>query len=144
RRRRLYLRRAELLPNPRAETPWQVLRGIRSDRAYITTMGVDVATFDYLLESGFANAWSHQTIPLTDANPHGQPRVGGRSLDAIGALGLYLHHLNSCMTDTSLQEIFALIPSMVSRYLKFSRNALLSVLRSILEAAIRFPRENHK
>ncbi|KAH8103832.1 hypothetical protein BXZ70DRAFT_1005398 [Cristinia sonorae] len=121
RRRRLYLRRAELLPNPRAETPWQALWGTRSDRAYITTMGVDVATFDYLLKSGFANAWSHQTIPRTDANPPGQPRV-----------------------DTSLREIFALVPSTVSRYLKFSRNALLSVLCSILEAAIRFPRENHK
>lgn len=77
-------------------------------------MGIDVATFDYLLEAGFAAIWDSTSIPRTDANPSGQPRTRGRSLDAIGGLGLYLHWLSSTMTETSLQEIFVLILSTVS------------------------------
>ncbi len=41
------------MKNPRIGTPWQVLHGSRSDRAYITTMGVDCETFDKILEGGF-------------------------------------------------------------------------------------------
>lgn len=42
---RLYLRRGELLPNPRVGTPWQRLWDNQEDRAFITTMRFDVATF---------------------------------------------------------------------------------------------------
>ena len=51
-RRRLYLTRADLLQNPQGDTPWQKVWRGRSDRVFITTMGIDVATFDYLLKDG--------------------------------------------------------------------------------------------
>jgi len=139
RRRRLYLCRPELLPNPRENTPWQRLRETRNDRAYITTMGIDVLTFDYLLDNGFAELWDTTPIPRPDSNPNGQPRNGGRSLDSVGALGLYLHWINSTMPDTSLVEIFALIPTTVTRYIHFAQDILLTLLRDLPEGAIQFP-----
>jgi len=42
---RLYLTRSNLLPDPRENTPWQIPLRDQSDRAFITTMGFDVATF---------------------------------------------------------------------------------------------------
>lgn len=60
-RHRLYLRRAELMPNPNDESPWQRLRASQNDRAFITTMGIDVPTFDTILARGFAFAWSTRT-----------------------------------------------------------------------------------
>ncbi len=99
---RRYLRRPQLLPNPRTNTPWQVLFTSRDDRAFITTMGIDCATFDYILTSGFAEGWNNNSIPRPDTNTHGLPRLGARSLDAAGGLGLIYHFLTSAMSDTSL------------------------------------------
>ena len=60
---RLYLCRPQLLPLPRVATPWQVLHKSRSDRAFITTMGFDVATFNLILAAGFDVAWNTTPIP---------------------------------------------------------------------------------
>ncbi|EIW77798.1 hypothetical protein CONPUDRAFT_92166 [Coniophora puteana RWD-64-598 SS2] len=136
---RLYLVRADLLPNPRADTPWQVLYAGMNRRAYITTMGVDVETFDYILASGFGSKWNALPIPRDDTNQQGRARLGRRSLDAAGALGLVLHYLNSTMRETSLMQIFALIPSTVSRYIRFAMRILLRTLRHLPEAAIVWP-----
>ncbi|KAG2105112.1 uncharacterized protein F5147DRAFT_703204 [Suillus discolor] len=38
--RRLYLCRPQLLPNPRKDTPWQVLFATQNNCAFITTMGL--------------------------------------------------------------------------------------------------------
>ncbi|KIP01584.1 hypothetical protein PHLGIDRAFT_345424 [Phlebiopsis gigantea 11061_1 CR5-6] len=46
RHHRFYLRRPQLLPNPRTNTPWQILHGSRVDQAYIVTMGLDVYAFE--------------------------------------------------------------------------------------------------
>ncbi len=102
------------MKNPRIGTPWQVLYGSRSDRAYITTMGVDCETFDKLLEGGFSHVWNTTPIPHYDVDQIAVPRIHRRSLDAAGALGLILHYLNSTMRETSLQQIFAIIPTTVS------------------------------
>ena len=48
-RHRLYLCRQELIPDPRAGTPWQRLWESQNDRAFITMMGFDVVTFWLLL-----------------------------------------------------------------------------------------------
>jgi hypothetical protein len=114
---RLYLCRPQLLPNPRINTPWKVLYDSQHDRAFITTMGVDVPTLSSLLTAGFAQAWYETPIPREDVSAHGTPRIDKRSLDAAGALGLVLHYLNSTMHAISLQQIFAIIPSTVTRYL---------------------------
>jgi hypothetical protein len=136
---RLYLTRSELLLHPRGRTPWQVLYHSNNDRAFITTMGLDMQTFHLLLESGFQDAWETRPIPRADANFRGRPRLQARSLDAAGALGLILHYLTSAIPETALQQIFAVIPSTVSRYIDFGLLILLGTLRSIPAAAIRWP-----
>jgi hypothetical protein len=129
----------ELLPDPRKETPWQALYDSEKDQAYIATMGVDVATFDYIMDSGFEYGWDTQPIARNDINPAGAPRIGGRSLTATGGLGLLLHHLLSTVPETGLQQIFALVPSVLSRYISFALPILLSVLRENAFGAISWP-----
>jgi hypothetical protein len=139
RRRRQYLGRPNLLPNPRVDTPWNRLYENGEDHAFITTMGIDTSTFRTILEAGFRSMW--YTLPIThpDTRTAGQPRAGRRSLDAEGGLGLVLHWLSSTMRQVSLQQIFALVPSTVSRYLRFALSILLVVLRRIPHAVIAWP-----
>ncbi|KAJ7784223.1 hypothetical protein B0H16DRAFT_1295971, partial [Mycena metata] len=99
------------------------------DRTYITTMGFDVATFASIVDAGFGVTWAATPIPRNDVSAAGKPRLGARSLDGAGALGLVLHYLNSTMREASLQQIFALIPTTVSRYITFGLRILLVVLR---------------
>lgn len=81
----------------------------------MTTMGLNVATFDLLLHCGFKLTWDSTPIPQHDApGSAGELRLGACSLDAAGALGLVLHLLNSTMCKISLQQIFAIIPSTVT------------------------------
>lgn len=113
---RRYLRHPQLLPNPQSNTPWQVLLASQDDHAFITMMGINCATFNYILSNGFAKRWNNNPIPRPDANSEGLPCLGGHSLDAEGALGLIYHFLTSAMPDTALQQIFALVPATVGRY----------------------------
>ena len=138
--RRQYLVRRNLLPNPRIGTPWVCLYKSREDRAFITTMGIDSSTFDAILEAGFASLWYTQPIPRPDMPTTTDSRAARRSLDAAGGLGLVLHWLSSTMRQVSLQQIFALIPSTVSRYLRFALSILLEVLRQMPHATITWPR----
>ena len=92
------------------------------------------------MESGFANLWYTLPIWRPDLNPTGaEPKPRRRSLDAEGGLGLVLHWLSSTMRHVSLQQIFALTPSTVSRYLRFSRTILLMVLQRLRDARIAWP-----
>ena len=136
---RHYLTRPELLSHPRGRTPWQVLYHSRNERAFITTMGFDVRGFQLILESGFGEAWVTHPISWPEISADAHPRPNSRSLDAPGALGLLLHYLTSAIPETGLQQIFALIPTTVSRYIKFDLHILLNTLRSIPDAAIRWP-----
>ena len=111
----------------------------QSDQAFITTMGLDMTTFQLLLDVGFKFLWDSVPIPRTDTNINGEPRVGARSLDAAGGLGLYLHYLRSPMREVGLQLIFALIPSTVNRYLTFARQILLTTLRQHPTARVGWP-----
>ncbi|KAJ3848649.1 hypothetical protein EV368DRAFT_86400, partial [Lentinula lateritia] len=70
----------------------------------------------------------------------GETRLGRRSLDAAGALGLALHYLASAILEIQLQQIFAIVPSVLARYLDFLLDILLSTLRSLEEARITLPR----
>lgn len=134
-----YLTRPELLPSPREESAWLAVYWSQEDRAFINTMGIDVKTFDFLLEAGFQHAWDTRPIPRNDVDPTGVTRVGGRSLDAPGGLGLLLHFLSSTMNETGLQLIFAIVPSTLSRYIHFALSILLEVLQKLPEAEIRWP-----
>jgi hypothetical protein len=134
--RRQYLCCAQLLPNPQMSTPWQALFASQNDRAFIMTMGFDVETFAFILTSGFAKHWYHTPIPREDVSQCANPHVECRSLDAGGALGLVLHYLSSTMHQISLQQIFALIPTTISRYLSFGLHILLLTLRNMADAKI--------
>jgi hypothetical protein len=139
---RFYLCRAELLPDPRVGTPWQRLWESQKDRAFITTMGLDVNTFRFLLEGPgrFAECWENTPIPRNDVSAASVPRSTRCSLDGAGALGLVLHYLGSAMLEVSLQQIFALTPSVLNRYLNFAQDILYEVLRQTPEARISLPR----
>lgn len=138
-RRSGHLVRANLQPQPRIESAWQSLYKSDDDRAFITTTSVDIETFRYLLSAGFRHAWNTRTIPRNDVSATGRTRLGRRSLDAEGALGLLLHHLCSTTNETGLQLIFAVVPSVLSRYIDFGLEILLEVLKGIPEAAISWP-----
>lgn len=58
----------------------------------------------------------------------------------ISTLGLLLHFLNSAVPEDALQQIFALVPSVCSRYLRFSLNLLHHALLTIPEASISWPK----
>ncbi|KAG9023439.1 hypothetical protein FS837_005810 [Tulasnella sp. UAMH 9824] len=103
-------------------------------------MGFDVATFEFVLTSGFSDAWDSTPIPRADTSSSGEPRPNARSLDAPGALGLALHYLNSTMSEKSLQQIFALVPATTSRYLDFALNILLRTLQALPDTSITFPK----
>ena len=81
--RRLYLTRSELIPNPREGTPWNHLYDSQSDRAFITTMGFDVKTFDSVLAAGFEVKWNMMPIPRNDVSQLSVPRSTRRSLDNL-------------------------------------------------------------
>ncbi|KAK7444571.1 hypothetical protein VKT23_015249 [Stygiomarasmius scandens] len=102
-------------------------------------MGFNVEVFHMILNGGFERYWNENPIAREDVPANAAPRVYRHSLDAAGALGLLLHYLNSTMHDVSLMQIFALIPTTVSRYLSFSRSILLMTLRRIRESSIQFP-----
>jgi len=70
------LTRPLLLFDPRVNTPWQRLLVSRADRGYITTMGFDVATFNYILDSGFRDQWDSMSIRRVDVKPGALPRPG--------------------------------------------------------------------
>ncbi|PPQ95855.1 hypothetical protein CVT26_015594 [Gymnopilus dilepis] len=140
RQTRNYLCRPQLPPSSHYGTAWQSLADSRNDRAYITTMGFDVKTFELIIRSGFEERWLAGPIPRNDASTSGLARPGARSLDTWGALGLVLHYLNSTMTEISLQQIFGLIPTTVSRYLRFGLTNLLETLRAMPAARIQWPR----
>jgi hypothetical protein len=113
RKLRTYLTRGDLPGDPLAESAWAYLWGAQNNQAFITTMGVDVNTFNTILHP-FAELWNAEPIPWGDVNPHGKPQLARRLLDAAGCLGLVLHWLCSTMPGYLLQQLFAITPAVCS------------------------------
>ncbi|KAA1082932.1 hypothetical protein PGT21_020714 [Puccinia graminis f. sp. tritici] len=143
RRFRTYLTQANLPLSPMAHSAWAYMWNTRCDRAFITTMGIDVGTFDDLL-GRFSETWNFSTIDRGDVNPHGEPQLGRRSLDAAGTLGLVLHWLCSTMSSYSLQQLFGITPAVCSRYLACGMDHLLEVLKAHPQARFLWPTTKHK
>ncbi|KZT60965.1 hypothetical protein CALCODRAFT_428579 [Calocera cornea HHB12733] len=139
---RAYLTRHDLLPHPRRQTPFQQVLTGEVDRAYIATMGLDVKTFKRLLSAGFEVAWNTTPIPRSEVAPSSEPRPHQRSLDAAGGLGLLLYWLNSTMIDKTLSQLFALVPSTITRYREFALHLLLRTLQHIPEGRILWPKDD--
>ncbi|QRV96986.1 DDE superfamily endonuclease [Ceratobasidium sp. AG-Ba] len=135
---RFFLRR-HLLPSPRHNTPWVKIRNSFDDQAYLLKTGLTVATFQYILRNGFERLWNAHTIYRDDVNQYGQPRLRRRSLPADGALGLVLHWITSTAKESELAEMFALVPSVLSRYLYFGLQILVHVLQHLPESQITWP-----
>ena len=74
---RLYLRRAELPPNPR-DTAWTALYHTHGDRAFITTMGFDVNGFHTILSAGFATTRDTGTILMNATRTGDHTLLGSR------------------------------------------------------------------
>jgi len=87
RRKRAYLTRTALCPNPRINTPWQFLYHSQDNRAFINTMGVDCTVFQYILDAGFEELWNTTPIYRGD-NRSEEVRLGARALNAAGGLGI--------------------------------------------------------
>ncbi|KAG9081179.1 hypothetical protein FRC06_005750, partial [Ceratobasidium sp. 370] len=134
-----HLLRAHLLPNPRYDTPWQQVRRSYDDRAYLATTALDVNTFEYILRNGFEELWDTRTVVRGDVSEQGRPRLRRRSLQADGALGLALYWLTSTESEAALGLTFALVPSVLSRYLSFALQILLHTLRKTPESRISWP-----
>ena len=67
---------------------------------------------------------------------HGHPQLGQHSLDATGAFGLVLHYLNSCMTQTSLQQFLGLVPATVDCHILVSLQILDTTLLGMPDALV--------
>ncbi|QRW03575.1 DDE superfamily endonuclease [Ceratobasidium sp. AG-Ba] len=134
-----HLLRAHLLPLPRHLTPWTQIQRSNSNQAYLANMGLDVASFNYILHSGFEQQWNTRTIFRRDVEEHGHPRLRCRSLSADGALGLLLYWITSTSTETALAELFAIVPSVVCRYIHFAIHLLVHILRRLPESQVTWP-----
>ncbi|KAA1113038.1 hypothetical protein PGT21_019232 [Puccinia graminis f. sp. tritici] len=138
-----YLMRQDLPQKPLADSAWASLWRSQSDRAFVTTMGIDVATFDNLLKR-FATRWDTTPITRGDVNPNGEPQIGWRCLDAPSCLGLVLHWLCSTMAAYTLQQLFAITGSVCLRYLAYGIDLLLEVLQEHPEARFLWPTSERK
>ena len=132
-----YLTCPKLPPMPCHDSAWLRLYHSQNDRAFITTMGLNVETFNWILGASFNELWNLLPIPHTDVANSALPRAYHRSLDVVGALGPVLHILGSTMTETSLQQIFALVPATCSQYINFGLEILLKSLLNISEHQLR-------
>ena len=71
----------------------------RQDDAFISTMGIDVHSFAYLLGNGFSEQWNGAIIDRNDVNSGatgGRSRPERRSPDAAGTLAqknTYVHRV---------------------------------------------------
>ncbi|KAA1085829.1 hypothetical protein PGT21_020947 [Puccinia graminis f. sp. tritici] len=143
RQMRTYLTRSDLAFYPMVHSAWAYMWKSRSDRAFITTMGIDVRTFDDLLDR-FSVRWDYSTIDRADVDRNGAPQTGLRSLDAAGTLGLVLHWVCSSMSCYTLQQVFTVTPAVCSRYLASGMKQLLAVLQEHPQARFLWPTTERK
>ncbi|KAG8698458.1 hypothetical protein FRC11_014408, partial [Ceratobasidium sp. 423] len=71
RRQRHHLTRPELQQTPMDSSGWQSIYQSHEDRAFIHVLGIDVATFKYLMDSGFCEARDTRPIKQTGTNQAG-------------------------------------------------------------------------
>eukprot|EP00742_Colponemidia_sp_Colp-10_P011916 GILJ01013310.1.p1 GENE.GILJ01013310.1~~GILJ01013310.1.p1 ORF type:complete len:375 (-),score=23.47 GILJ01013310.1:55-1179(-) len=123
-RSRAYLVRSSLV-SPKMSA-WQRLYDNKHDGSFMSTMGLDVRTFELLL--------SHMRC-------HVVRRTVGRHplLDEAAILGLVLHFLNSTMLHKTLCEIFGTPPSTTRENLAQGMKILLQTLRELPSAAVAWP-----
>jgi hypothetical protein len=133
-----YLTCKDLMGNLQTNSAWSHMGLARNDRAFITVMGLDVATFEAILEH-FDKAWTSSTIPRADVNTHGAPKPNQCSLDSAGGFALILHWLGSSMAAYTLQQIFSITTAVCAHNLLHAQQCLLSVLKDLKILQIMWP-----
>ena len=133
------LTREDLVPP--ARSPWRKVWEARNDAAFLVTMAITVELFEELLGL-FAPRFEAYSTHRADVNPRGKPRLGRRLVQAHDALALVLHWLGSACEMVQLQQIFAMTPTVCSRYLAYGRRVLLSILATYPAAAVIWPSED--
>ncbi|KAF8160047.1 hypothetical protein B0H34DRAFT_858699 [Crassisporium funariophilum] len=104
----------------------RTLWSTQEDRAFITTMGLDVATFWKILEGpgGFGERWETMPIPQHDVSPAGAPQG----------------HRQWCRRPGDHSALSGISHAQMSRYLEFAEEILHQTLLSLDEASISMPR----
>jgi hypothetical protein len=125
-----YLTQQDLPGNPCTRSAWTHMRSVRTNRAFVTVMGVDVQTFESILVP-FDLAWNASKILRGDVNTNGAPQPSRQSLDSAGALALLLHWLSSTMAAYLLQQIFSITAAVCSCNLVHAWDSLLAVLQDL-------------
>ena len=128
-----------------SESSWRQLYGSRNDQALVTLTGFDYRSFNWLLHI-FEPVYNRYSPG--DNNPdgyivrirhpnHGRPRL----MSAADCLGLNLAWTRLRGSTTSLQLVFGLTGSRISKWLRFGRRILVSLLTNHPDAAVRIPSE---
>ncbi len=126
-----------------SDSPAQRILDSRCDQSYITMTGLDVATFDHVLE--LFEPLFEINSPHSDGNVlhgiDGSGKKGGRkrSITAAQALCLYLTWTRTQGKLSFLQLIFGMGHSSVSKYIRFARQIIIHVLIDHPEARIALP-----
>lgn len=127
---------------PKLHSAWSAIKQAREEKAFISSMGVDPPTFDYLV--GLLKTYQIQQFMQANNrmpnlqelfNKNGRPEA----LDIQGRLGLTLHYLTSTMKQKTLCQLFGISPSTVSVTIKSTLSALDSVLKNDTYARIQYP-----
>jgi hypothetical protein len=109
----------EVLPKT-SESAWKSLFAKGHDKAFLETMGVTRALFNYILDA------------MRELRK-------GRVLSREAKLGLVLHYLNSTMKCKTLCQVFACAPTTLQRCLMESIVELLRALQEVPEGRVGFP-----
>lgn len=91
-------------------------------------MSVDIITFRRLFTSGFWHPWDFTPNARSDVNLTGLTTPSQRSLDDEGTLSLPCTIYAAQCKKRSMQLIFAVVPSVLTRYIDFGLDILLAVL----------------
>ena len=137
------------------KSKWLQLNEARTDKKFLDTMGVKIATFDFILERAmFSQCYYETSMKDTSREewaaiflglgklPQAPRTYTARPLDAAGCLALVLHHLASTMTMQQLCDKFAMKPMSCTRFLRFGLDLLHETLDRIVGARIKWPKQD--
>ena len=103
---------------------WKLLYNNQSDKAFIDSTGLNISTFNYLLNLIQQYNVTNNYSLCNKYRSVGRPNT----LDISSQLALTLYHLNSTMKQKTLCQIFSATPGIVSRTIHNILKALNDVL----------------
>lgn len=119
------LRHAHLMPDPCRDSAWLALYCNQDNCTFITILDVDPSTVN-----------SHKALETilmswNDINPAGCTQLGARPLGSSCGQCLLLHHLCRRMSEMMCEQIFAIVPAILSGCVKFAMQLLLDNLQIV-------------